>query len=143
MSTLQKDIVKKANQLWRLARVNHAISYLLTLLAAFASIYASVSVGASVSVSGTLANPIMLAIIAAIPASAVILQNTIKFQERSLWQFGKAYRIKDLLYQIENGKDHEEIRIQYLRINRETINDFPGFAIPQSRTLETDSGNGG
>ncbi len=136
MSTLQKDIVKKANQLWRLARVNHFVSYTLTLLAAFASVLASVSI------IGAIAEPIQIAILAGIPAAAVTLQNTIKFEQRSIWQFNKAYRIKDLQYQLEDGKDHEEVRIQYLQINRETINNFPGFASPQSRTLETDSGNG-
>ncbi len=136
MPTLQKDIFRKASQLSRLASVNHAITYILTLLAVFASFLASVLV------IGTDLEPIPLAVIAAIPAAAVTLQNTIKFQLRSLWQFNKAYRINDLLYQLENGKDHEEVRIQYLQINRETIGDFPGFTIPQSSTLETDSGKG-
>ncbi len=123
MDTLEVDIGKKANQLRRLASINHGASYILALTAAFASIAASAGAAA-----GDWSEQ-WLSIIAAIPAAALVLQNTLKLQERSMWQFLKEFRLRDLLYQIEEGKEPGEIREQFLRINRETLVDFPGFAL--------------
>jgi hypothetical protein len=123
MNSLKKDISNKASRLRLLASANHFVSYLLALVAAFASIAASV--GAAM---GDWQQP-WLSLIAGIPAAALILQNTIKFQERSIWQFNKEFRLRDLLYQIDEGEEPSEIRERYLRINRETLVDFPGFAL--------------
>jgi hypothetical protein len=127
MNALEKDIGNKANRLRLLASTNHGISYLLALVAAFASIAASL--GAAYDWPQG-----WLSLIAGVPAAALILQNTIKFQERSIWQFNKEFRLRDLLYQAEEGKDPSEIREQYLSINQETLIDFPGFALAHLST---------
>ena len=126
MSTLQNDISKKVRMLQGLASTNHAISYGLALSAAFASIVASVSAAVD-----NLLHPFALSFIAAIPAAALIIQNSIKFQERAIWQFNKGYRLQDLIYQLEEGKPAEAVRIQLLEINREMLDEFPGFKISQ------------
>lgn len=123
MNSLKRDITKKASKLRLLASVNHFVSYFLALVAAFASIAASL--GAAMGDW----QQAWLALTAGMPAAALILQNTIKFQERSIWQFDKEFRLKDLLYQLEEGKESSEIRERYLMINRETLVDFPGFAL--------------
>jgi hypothetical protein len=126
MGALQDDIGRKARWLPLLASMNHAVSYSLTLLAALSSILASVSVLSGLFDKG------FNAVLAAVPAAVLILQNAVKFEERSRWQFNKSYQVKDLLYQLEHGKNPDDVRVQYLELNTQMLTAFPRFTVAAS-----------
>jgi hypothetical protein len=126
MDTLEDDLQDKARSLFLIASINHTLSYALTILAAFASIAASLALSLKFEPTW------LSAILAAVPAGALIVQNAVKFEDRSRWQWDKSYRIKDLLFQLHEGGDRKEIRSKYLKLNTEALGSLPRFDMPKS-----------
>ena len=120
---LEKDIERKARSLFRLANINHALSYILTILAALGSIAASLVV--SLKLGPYWLSPIL----AALPAGALVIQNAFRFEDKSRWQWYKSYRIKNLLFRLRDQGDRNEVREEYLEINTEALGSFPRFEI--------------
>jgi hypothetical protein len=126
MDALEDDLRQKARWLFRFASINHTLSYVLTILAAFASI------AASLVLSLKFGPEWLSAVLAAVPAGALIVQNAVNFEDRSRWQWDKSYRTKDLLFQLRDGRDRKEIRVEYLKLNTEALGSFPRFEIARA-----------
>jgi hypothetical protein len=129
MDTLEEDLRAKARVLFRLGNTNHVLSYLLTALAALGSIIATLAVSLQWGDNS------LRTVLAVLPAAALAIQKSFKFEEKSRWQWDKSYRVTDLLLQLHEGGDRKAIRVAYLKINTEALGFFPRFEVAREKPV--------
>jgi len=125
MMTLEEKLEREIARLYGLARFNYRTAYALSAIAALASVIAGVTVaGQWLPVS-------VRAALSVLPGAILIIQDRLKFDERSAWHYRKLHAVEGLLHQLfYEGKSEAEVSEEWRKITETLRPLWPGFGKP-------------
>lgn len=137
---LSKDIAHC--QLW--ARRNYNYAHLVFGITVLASFIAAILTGSNAKSWPALGLDetgfrILLTALTAMPAALLLINNTLRFEERSKWFWRKCRKVQRLMRKLRDSKnpDPESISSEYSQISEELENEWPAFGSSPSQPKKT------
>lgn len=122
MSNLSIELDEAIERRRRSARRNYIAAYGLYVLALVASIVSTVLV--SLEYGSTQ----LRALLTALPAIALLTNNTLKFEERNQWHRRKRHYLEALKRRLQySGAPEKEVAEEWTELNKRMALDFPSF----------------
>jgi hypothetical protein len=121
LESLEKELTTCVRHYERRARQNYVVLYVLYIVSILASAAATILV--AIGKSGPL-----LAIVTALPGIAILANNSLKLQARSLWHYEKTRRLTSLFRELRDERSSRDLISKKLDdLEEEMDKTWPGW----------------
>jgi hypothetical protein len=139
-SALAADISKEVLHCSKWARHNYNWAQVVFVLSVLSSFVAAILVGVgpkdwtAVGLSET-GGRILLAVLTGLPASFLLINNTLRFEERAKWCWKKCRKCENLLRKLRDdpSSDIPAISAEFSTVSEELENEWPAFGATPSQ----------
>jgi len=139
-TTLQAEIKAEVDHCTRWARTNYNWAQIIFILSVLSSFFAAILVGVgakdwtALGLSET-GGRIALAMLTGMPASLLLINNTMRFEDKAKWCWKKCRKAERLFRRLrdEPAPDVATISAEFSSISEELENEWPAFGASPSQ----------